>query len=421
MILTNVAYCCIPLISVMFAGHLGELELASSTLANSWATVTGFALVIGLSGALETLCGQAYGAKLYRTMGIYLQASMITAVSVSVVPAVVWWFSEPILIALRQEAAVAHAAAAYMRPLIPALFAYGLLQCLLRFIQAQSAVAPLVVCSVGPLVLHVVITYVLVNPAGMGYAGAPQPRPSSYVKFSKRFSQTWQGFSTEAFTYVLPSMRLAVPSAVMLCLEYWAFELLVLLAGLMPHSQRSTSLVAMCVNIEDVLFMIISGFSAAYTLANELGAGNVDKAKNVVRVALKLSTILAVTIILILSFGHDIWVNFFSSSPDISREFAYMTPLLSISILLDSVQGILSGVSRGCGWQHLEAWTNLAAFYVIGLPIALLLGFTLKFYDKGLWMGLVCGLFCQACSLLIIMIRANWSTIQLSTGQDNLC
>ena len=46
MILTNVFYYLIPLVSVMFAGHLGQLELAGSTLANSWATVTGFAFMV---------------------------------------------------------------------------------------------------------------------------------------------------------------------------------------------------------------------------------------------------------------------------------------------------------------------------------------------------------------------------------------
>ena len=46
MILTNVAFNSIPLISVMFAGHLGDLELAGSTLANSWATVTGYTLMV---------------------------------------------------------------------------------------------------------------------------------------------------------------------------------------------------------------------------------------------------------------------------------------------------------------------------------------------------------------------------------------
>ena len=46
MILTNVCYYGITLVSVMYAGHLGELDLAGATLANSWATVTGFAFMV---------------------------------------------------------------------------------------------------------------------------------------------------------------------------------------------------------------------------------------------------------------------------------------------------------------------------------------------------------------------------------------
>lgn len=46
MILTNVFYYLITLVSVMFAGHLGHLQLAGATLANSWATVTGFAFMV---------------------------------------------------------------------------------------------------------------------------------------------------------------------------------------------------------------------------------------------------------------------------------------------------------------------------------------------------------------------------------------
>ncbi|KAK7830818.1 protein detoxification 19 [Quercus suber] len=46
MILTNVFCYLITLISVMFAAHLGKLELASATLASSWASVTGLSVVI---------------------------------------------------------------------------------------------------------------------------------------------------------------------------------------------------------------------------------------------------------------------------------------------------------------------------------------------------------------------------------------
>lgn len=46
MIVTNASYYAIPLVSVMFAGHHDELELAGATLANSWAIVTGFPFMV---------------------------------------------------------------------------------------------------------------------------------------------------------------------------------------------------------------------------------------------------------------------------------------------------------------------------------------------------------------------------------------
>ncbi|KAL5081628.1 hypothetical protein RYX36_010049 [Vicia faba] len=79
--------------------------------------------------------------------------------------------------------------------------------------------------------------------------------------------------------------------------------------------------------------------------------------------------------------GHGVWIQLFSSSPTIKKEFASIAPLLAISILLDSIQGVLSGVVRACGLQRLAVYVNLASFYHFGLPISCLLGFktNLKF------------------------------------------
>lgn len=434
MIITSMSYYAITLVAVMFAGHLGDLELAGATLGNSWATVTGIALLTGLSGAMETLCGQGYGAKSFRMLGIYLQSSIITATFFSILVSIIWYYSETILIWLHQEPEVSKMAAVYLRYLMPGLFAYGFLQCILRFLQTQTIVIPLVVCSVVPLIFDVGITYLLIHVLGFGFKGAGLASSISlwlsllmlalYVNYSKKFKYTWQGLSMECFQHVIPSLRLAVPSAVMVCFEYWAFEVLVLLAGLMPNSELSTSIVAMCVNTEAISYMITYGFSAVVStrVSNEIGAGNIEKAKNAVAVTLKLSILLALTFVLLLAFGHNIWASFFSTSHVIIREFAYMTPLLTGSIILDSAQGVLSGVSRGCGWQHLAAWTNFVAFYIIGMPSSLLLGFKLGFHDKGLWMGLICGLFCQACTLLVITLRAKWTRLDLSAkdGQNHV-
>ncbi|XVF04244.1 hypothetical protein REPUB_Repub05bG0065800 [Reevesia pubescens] len=429
MILSNVCYFSITLVSVMLAGHLGELHLAGATLANSWATVTGFAFMTGLSGALETLCGQGFGAKVYRMLGIYLQASCIISLFFAIIISILWFYTQPILMLLQQDAEVSKTAALYIKYLIPGLFAYGFVQNILRFLQTQSIVMPLVWFSVLPFGIHLGIAYSLVNWTDLGFKGAPLAASISlwisllllsiYVFFSKKFEQTWQGLSFVSFRYILTNLKLALPSAAMVCLEYWAFELLVLLAGLMPNSEVTTSLIAMCVNTESIAYMITYGLSAAAStrVSNELGAGNLNGAKNAMAVTLKLSFLLALAVVLALAFGHNIWAGFFSNSSSIINKFASMTPLLLISITIDSFQGVLSGVARGSGWQLLAVWANLGTFYLIGMPIAGLLGFKFKLYAKGLWIGLICGLSCQAGALLLITLYRKWTKIELS--QEN--
>lgn len=430
MILTNVSYYAIPLVSVMFAGHLGELQLAGATLANSWAYVTGFAFTQGLSGALETLCGQGFGAKQYRMLGIYMQTSCIISCFFSIIISFLWFYTEPILVLLHQDPNISEQAGLYMKYLIPGLFAFGFIQSFLRFLQTQSIVMPLVFCSALPLAIHFGIAYSLVHWTSLGFGGAPLACSISlwistlslaiYILCSKKTERTWEGFSFESFSVLLTNLKVAMPSAAMVCLEFWSFEILVFLAGLMPNSELSTSLIAMCVNTQAISYNFSYGLSAAAStrVSNELGAGTIDQAKNAMAVTLKLVVLLALIIDLALAFGHNIWASFFTDSREIVQEFASMTPFIVISIIFDAMQAILSGVARGCGWQHLAVWVNLATFYFIGMPLALLFGFKLNLYVKGLWIGLSCGLASQACSLFLITLRRKWTKMVVAMSSE---
>ncbi|KAL4342374.1 hypothetical protein GQ457_08G006870 [Hibiscus cannabinus] len=394
MVLSNVFYFSITMVSVMFAGHLGHVQLAASTLANSWANVTGFAFMVGLSGALETLCGQGFGAKMYRMLGIYLQASCIISFLFSIIISILWFFTEPILVLLHQDPEISRTAALYMKYLIPGLFAYGLLQNIMRFLQTQSIVMPLVVFSAIPFGVHFGVVYCLVNKTSLGFKGAPMAASISiwisflllamYVVFTNKFNNTWQGLSFESFHYIVQNLKLALPSAAMICLACWAFEILVFLAGLMPKPETTTSLIAICVNTVNIAYMIIYGLSAAAStrISNELGAGNPNRAKHAMAVALMLSVLIALVVVLTLVLAHDIWASFFSDSHSIIKEFAEMIPLLVVSITIDAVQGVLQGVARGCGWQNLTVLVHLGTFYFVGMSIAVLLGFKFKLYIK---------------------------------------
>lgn len=158
-------------------------------------------------------------------MGVYLQTSSILSLFFAVLVSVLWWYSEIVLTLLHQDPQIANSAGLYLKYLIPGLFAYGILQNMLRFLQTQSVVMPLVVCSMVPLVLHVGIAYALVNWTTLGFRGAPLAASislwisvfmlGSYLLKAKKFEKTWDGFTSESFSYLYTNLKLALPSAAM--------------------------------------------------------------------------------------------------------------------------------------------------------------------------------------------------------------
>lgn len=185
-----------------------------------------FMFQTGLSGALETLCGQAFGAGLYKTLGIHLQASCIVSFAFSILISIIWFFTEPILLLLHQDAAIARTAALYLRLLIPGIFPYGLIQNTIRFMQTQTVVLPLIMLSGIPFVLHLGIVYGLLHWTSLGFVSAPLAASISlwlsffalawYVYCTNSFRHSWTGLSSESFGYVFTNLRLGLPSAAMI-------------------------------------------------------------------------------------------------------------------------------------------------------------------------------------------------------------
>ena len=65
-------------------------------------------------------------------------------------------------------------------------------------------------------------------------------------------------------------------------------------------------------------------------------------------------------------------------------------------------------VARGSGWQQIGAYVNLGAYYLLGIPVAALLGFLLRFRGKGLQIGILTGSIMQAILLAFITAFTNW-------------
>ncbi|KAL2484506.1 root hair specific 2 [Abeliophyllum distichum] len=80
-----------------FAGHVGTLELAAFSVKNS--VIAGFSLgvMLGMGSALETLCGQAFGAGQIDMLGVYLQRSWIILLTTAFFLMFFYIFAEPLL------------------------------------------------------------------------------------------------------------------------------------------------------------------------------------------------------------------------------------------------------------------------------------------------------------------------------------
>ncbi|VAH56427.1 unnamed protein product [Triticum turgidum subsp. durum] len=409
----------IQTISVMFVGHLGELPLAGACMATSFATVTGFSLLTGMANALDTLCGQAFGAGQYHLLGIYKQRAMLLLTVASIPVAIMWFYTGQIMLLFGQDPEIAMEAGTYARWMIPGLFGYGLLQCHVRFLQSQNTVLPVMVSAGAAALFHLFACWLLVYVAEMGSKGAALSTAVSYwvyvillamyVRVSSSCKQTWTGFSMQAFHGVHDFLRLAVPSALMLCLEWWSFEILVLLSGLLPNPKLETSVLSITLNTANCLFMIPYGLGAAIStrVSNELGAGRPRAARLAVHVVMFLAisegTVMAAVVLRV----RYIWGHAYSSEEEVVSYVARMLLVILVVNFFDGIQCVLSG-ARGCGWQKICAFINLGAFYIVGVPAAYIIAFVLHVGGMGLWMGIICGVLVQVLLLTIITLCTDW-------------
>ncbi|GMJ10844.1 hypothetical protein like AT5G52450 [Hibiscus trionum] len=408
------------MISLMVVGHLGDLPLSAASIATSFAYVTGFSLLVGMSSALETLCGQSYGAKQYSALGIHMQTAMLILLILSIPLAVIWINTGPILRLLGQDHHISLAAGQYACFMVPGLSAYGLLQCLVKFLQTQNIVFPMMICTGITTLFHILICWLMVFKSGLGFRGAALATSLSYwtnvlllalyVKFSPSCAKTWAGFSREAFHNVFSFLWLAIPSATMVCLESWSFEMMVLLSGLLPNPQLQASVLSICLNTAYTIWMIPFGLSDAVStrVSNELGAGDPEAARLAVNVALVMAVVEGILVGSVLILIRNVWGNAYSNEAQVAEYVAAMLPLVATSNFLDSIQCVLSGNARGCGWQKIGAFINLGSYYIVTIPCAILFAFVLHVGVKGLWLGIICALTVQVTCLAIVTIRTNW-------------
>ncbi|XP_057506921.1 protein DETOXIFICATION 21-like [Actinidia eriantha] len=391
----------ISVISQAFIGHIGPTELAAYSLVSTVILRFSNGILLGMASALETLCGQAYGANQYHMLGVYLQRSWLVLFISAIFLLPLFIFTTPILKALGQDEAIAQVAGTISIWLIPVMFSFIPSFTCQMFLQAQSKNMIIAYLAAFSLTIHALLSWLLTVRYKFGIPGAmistilafwiPNVGQLTFATCGG-CRETWKGFSFLAFKDLWPIIKLSLSSGAMLCLELWYNTVLILLTGNMTNAEVAIDALAICLNINGWEMMISLGFLAAASVrvSNELGRGSSKDAKfSVVNIVLTSLAIGFVLFIFFLFFRGRL-AYIFTESREVAAAVADLSPLLAISILLNSVQPVLSGVAVGAGWQSIVAYVNIACYYLVGIPVGVVLGYIINFKSKVF--GLVCSL-----------------------------
>ncbi|KAI9031297.1 mate-domain-containing protein, partial [Hyaloraphidium curvatum] len=387
--------------SMVFLGHLGAMELAAGCLAITFGNVAGFSMLIGLATAADTLCAQAWTMKSDdpHAVGEILQQSLLVMFVACVPTCLAFWFAGPILLALGQDKDVVALASEFLRILIPAVPAFGAFESIKRFLQSQGVASAYTAVIFATTILNVPLTYVLVWRA-LGFVGAPIAIAAVawanllLILLYARFVDGAQGFggwSREAVRWraLKAYLKLALPGVLQVASEWWTFEVLAIMAGLL--GSRELAVQSVVTTITSLIFMLPLGLSVSTTtrVAQKLGANRPQRSQMASLCGLGLGSAFGlVAMAVLLVFRHQLG-GLLTSDPDVIAAVGDVLLVAAFYELADAINCVAAGVLRGVAATGYAAAAAFVGYYVVGLPLSGVLAFGPPALGlRGIWIGI---------------------------------
>ncbi|KAL9245570.1 hypothetical protein vseg_019206 [Gypsophila vaccaria] len=418
-VLCRVSMFGLTIITQSFAGHLSDLDLAAFSILTTLLISISFGFLIGMATALETLCGQAYGARQHHLLGIYMQRSCLVLFGCALLLLPIFICASPLLKMLGQSVDVAERTGFLAKWLIPMHLSFVFQFSMQRFLQSQLKTAVIAWSATISFAVHAILNWLFVYKLGVGIVGAALILDFSwwlcvailygYIVYGG-CPVTWTGFSWQAFDELWAFFKLAIASGVMVLLENLYYRMLVVASGDAGNSQVAVDALSICVTLFGWESMVPLGVLAATgaRVAIELGAGNANGAKLAAKMCLLTSLMIGMVFFLLVMVIPDRLAMIFTPNSLVISSVSELAILLGLTILVNSIPPVFLGIAVGSGWQALAAFVNIGSYYLVGLPLGIFIGRVLNFGYKGMWLGMLGGSLTQILFLSIITLRRGW-------------
>ena len=415
------------LVDVAVLGRLGAEELGASGLGN--ALFFAIAIVgVGIVMGVDPLVSQALGARDEVEARRVLWQGVWLSIAVGLFLMIPMILSPLVLQPMGIDASLVAPAALYTRIRALSLVPFLMFVAIRAYLQAHGITRPMIVAMVIGNVFNLFADLLFVFGGGglpewtgplrsvpaYGVAGAalatvfgsvlqlailamavraiPAPAEASDLR---RFDRRLFG----------SAFRVGLPVGLQMGAEVGVFALAGLFAGKFGAAPLAAHQIS--ISLASFTFTCALGIGAAASVrvGRKVGALDTPGARSAGLVAFGAGgAFMAMSALLFWLFPRPL-ASLMTNQPLV---LAAAVPLLAVAAVFqisDGIQGVGAGVLRGAGDTRFAFYANVVGHWLVGLPVALFLGFRLGYGVVGLWWGLCVGLTAVAALLYVRFLR----------------
>ena len=364
------------LTNMIVAGHLENKEmLAAIGMGNMIQNCFFISPIMGINSAIETLASQAAGAQNTVLAGHYLNQAKIVFFSLFVVMILLSLNAQRFLVMLHQNEEVSRYTQQYIYYYLPGLFFYGTSDILRRFLNSfQKNTLPMISFMIS-VILHPLWCYMLAiqygyKLTGIALAGCISNLInfvilSTFFNFQTDLEEANKWISLKNFSGLGSYIQLGVPMLFVCCLDFWAYECMTILSGIIGIPQQAGQVIVM--NMAEMSYQIAWGMqSAACTvLGNQIGLGNLKGSNAYLRVILIVSLVLnCVEAVVVYRYRHE-FLGLMTDLADVKQAAYTILIYFAINVFLEGNRGVIRGVIKAMGLQHTQIAIAIIAQWVV--------------------------------------------------------